>query len=107
MVYSTRAQQLRGSMTSSRNEHVQQHTRPSYDKHTVTRLQWKHFIAHAPSLPLRFLCSCMQVFLPSLSHRFMRLSLQGMGRIGAWAGSKEVLALHPDDIVPVAADLDR
>ncbi|CAN0116944.1 unnamed protein product [Scytosiphon promiscuus] len=53
------------------------------------------------------LCWNDEVFLPSLSHRFLRLSLQGIGRIGAWAGSKEVLALHPDDIVPVAADLDK
>lgn len=49
----------------------------------------------------------LQVFLPCLSHRFLRLSLQGIGRVGAWAVSKEVLALHPDDIVPIAADLSR
>ncbi|CAM9593693.1 unnamed protein product [Ectocarpus fasciculatus] len=53
------------------------------------------------------LCWSDEVFLPSLSHRFLRLSLQGIGRVGAWAGSKEVLSLHPDDIVPVAADLSK
>lgn len=52
-------------------------------------------------------CRALQVFLPCLSHRFLRLSLQGIGRVGAWAGSKEVLALHPDDIVPAVADLSR
>ncbi|CAM9502390.1 unnamed protein product [Ectocarpus sp. 8 AP-2014] len=53
------------------------------------------------------LCWSNEVFLPCLSHRFLRLSLQGIGRVGAWAGSKEVLSLHPDDIVPVAADLSK
>ena len=48
----------------------------------------------------------MQVFLPCLAHRFLRLSLQGIGRVGAWADSTEVLALPADDIVPIAASLD-
>lgn len=52
-------------------------------------------------------CWDPEVYLPSLAHRFLRLTLQGIGRIGAWAGSAEVLALPSDDIVPVASDLDK
>ncbi|CAN0375511.1 unnamed protein product [Ascophyllum nodosum] len=53
------------------------------------------------------LCWDPEIFLPCLAHRFLRLSLQGIGRTGAWAGSPEVLGLSPDDIVPVASDLNK
>lgn len=63
--------------------------------------------ASGRTLPSFALSFGWKVFLPCVSHRFLRLSLQCIARIGAWAGSREVHALPADDIVPISSGLDK